>query len=176
MLDLSAALRPVPYEPGGVALNEIGVSLALALVAAVLEGALQFPGATSRATANGTGSCASPRTSRLGRRRGAGRASRSLPFGVDGGERRGGRRVDSYEAAGAARRRAAARAYPPCAPTAARRSRRAAWPRGKHALEPFAAIDLQPMLKLEQLVATLEALPLKGARAACAQYRAPRVM
>ena len=28
-----------------------------------------------------------------------------------------------------------------------------------HALEPFAAIDLQPMLKLEQLVATLEALP-----------------
>ena len=37
LLDLSAALRPVHYEPGGVALNEMGVSLALALVAAVLD-------------------------------------------------------------------------------------------------------------------------------------------
>ena len=49
LLDLSAALRPVHYEPGGVALNEIGVSLALALVAAVLDARVAVPGATSRA-------------------------------------------------------------------------------------------------------------------------------
>lgn len=158
LLDLSAALRPVHYEPGGVALNEIGVSLALALVAAVLDArcgsrcdlARRRPvapvAAPARAPADSAGGAAQ-----------AERAGVCLSGWMGVSVEAGGAsiRTKLLEPLGAElllalthHARDGCTSVEACG-VAAR----------LHALEPFAAIDLQPMLKLEQLVATLEALP-----------------